>query len=116
MSLTPLYLQRDDHIVGLARLLTLALCVLLLLEGQVRRQLAETGAALAGLYAGNPKRATAKPTAELLLAGLREITLSSLSWPDHPCMVRHVTPLTALQERIVTLAGFSPALYTALCA
>nr|WP_234017140.1 hypothetical protein [Nostoc sp. 'Lobaria pulmonaria (5183) cyanobiont'] len=30
---------------------------------------------LAGLYVGNPKRETARPTAELLLAAFKEITL-----------------------------------------
>jgi transposase len=36
LSLTPLYVQRDDHRVGLVRLLTLALRVITLLEGVVR--------------------------------------------------------------------------------
>ena len=38
-----------------------------LLEFRVRQQLQNEGAHLAGLYPGNPKRATARPTAELLL-------------------------------------------------
>src|SRR6185437_6000355 len=33
LTLTPLYLSRDDHAVGLVRLLTLALRVLAVLEG-----------------------------------------------------------------------------------
>src|SRR5205085_5192943 len=64
LSLAPMYVQRDDHATGLVRLLTIALRVLTLLEFVVRRRLAETGSVLAGLYVGNPKRATAQPTAE----------------------------------------------------
>src|SRR5262249_41664024 len=41
LSLAPLYVQRDDHRVGLVRLLTLALRVLTLLEGVVRQHLGE---------------------------------------------------------------------------
>src|SRR5213082_2477318 len=63
LSLAPLYVQRDDHRVGLVRLLTLALRVLTLLEGVVRQRLHEQHSELAGLFAGNPKRRTSQPTA-----------------------------------------------------
>src|SRR5260370_13235342 len=56
LSLSPMYIERDDHATGLVRLLSLALRVLTLLEFVVRRQLAQEGAALAGAYSGNPKR------------------------------------------------------------
>jgi len=72
LSLSPMYLQRDDHATGLIRLLTIGLRVLTLLEFVVRRRLAAEGSQLAGLYAGNPKRATARPTAELLLKAFKE--------------------------------------------
>jgi transposase len=38
LSLTPMYVQRDDHATGLIRLLSIALRVLTLLEFVVRRQ------------------------------------------------------------------------------
>ncbi|MGB5632739.1 MAG: hypothetical protein WBM86_08185 [Waterburya sp.] len=46
-----------------------------LLEFQVRRGLAVQQEQLSGLYPGNPQRATARPTAEQLLAAFCEITL-----------------------------------------
>jgi hypothetical protein len=46
------------------RLLSIALRVLTLVEFVVRRQLAAEESTLAGLYAGNPTRETACPTAE----------------------------------------------------
>src|SRR5205823_2470195 len=76
LSLRPMYVQRADHATGLIRLLSIALRVLTLLEFVGRRQLATAGVQLAGLYAGNPKRETARPTAERLLEAFQEITLT----------------------------------------
>jgi len=112
LSLAPLYVQRDDHRVGLVRLLTLALRVLTLLEGVVRQRLSEQQEELAGLFAGNPKRQTAQPTAERLLEAFREVTLTVLSAPGFA--QRHVTPLSPLQQQILALLGFSPAVYLGL--
>jgi transposase len=113
LSLTPMYLQRDDHATGLIRLLSIGLRVLTLLEFVVRRRLAAEGAPLAGLYAGNPKRATARPTAERLLEAFRDITLTVIQEPDQTR--RHLTPLSKLQRRILMLLGFSLDIYTKLC-
>ncbi|MCA1599284.1 MAG: IS1634 family transposase, partial [Chloroflexi bacterium] len=82
LSLSPLYLQRDDHVTGLIRLLSLALRVLTLVEYQVRRRLAQEQRTLAGLYAGQPTRATARPTTERLLGAFKEITLTVLATPQ----------------------------------
>jgi transposase len=114
LSLTPMYVQRDDHATGLIRLLSVALRVLTLLEFVGRRQLAAEGAKLAGLYAGNPKRETDRPTAERLLEAFQDITLTITKGP--PQTDRHVTALSPLQQRILEILGFSSALYTRLCA
>jgi transposase len=76
LSLTPMDVQRDDPATGLIRLLSIALRVLTLVEFVVRRQLTAEGATLAGLYAGNAKRETARPTAEQLLEAFQEVTLT----------------------------------------
>jgi transposase len=112
LSLTPMYVQRDDHATGLIRLLSIALRVLTLLEFVGRRQLAAEGTKLAGLYAGNPRRATARPTAEHLLEAFEDITLTIVKGPQR--LVRHMTALSPLQQRILELFGFSPELYTRL--
>ena len=96
LSLTPMYGQRDDHATGLIRLLSIVLRVLTLLECVGRRQLATEGAQLAGLYAGNPRRETARPTAERLLEALRDITLTIMAGPQRAD--RHVTALSPLQR------------------
>src|SRR5215472_3188819 len=112
LSLAPLYVQRDDHRIGLVRLLTLALRVLTLLESVVRQRLGEQKEELAGLFAGNPKRRTAQPTAERLLEAFGEVTLTVVRAAGFA--QRHVTPLSPLQQQILTLFGFSPAVYLGL--
>src|SRR5215470_13132248 len=113
LSLTPMYVQRDDHATGLIRLLSIALRVLTRLEFVGRRQLAAEGTKLAGLYAGNPQRATDRPTAERLLEAFEDITLTSIKGAQQT--TRYVTALSPLQQRILELLGFSSVLYTRLC-
>ena len=113
LSLRPMYVQRDDHATGLIRLLSIALRVLTLLEFVVRRQLAATGETLAGLYAGNSQRETARPTAERLLEAFQEVTLTVMEGVDQAH--HHVTALSPLQERILELLGFSSRVYRRLC-
>jgi transposase len=112
LSLSPLYVQREDHAKGLIRLLALGLRILTLLEFVVRRRLGQDPKALQGLYAGNPKRATLMPTAERLLEAFKDITLLIL--PSAGQEVRYLTPLTGLQERILELLGASAEVYTRL--
>jgi transposase len=114
LSLTPLYVERDDHATGLIRLLAIALRVLTLLEFVVRRRLRQEEEVLSGLYAGNPKRATGRPTTERLLEAFRGITLTILVEPHQTR--RHLTTLSPLQQRILALLGFPSTIYTKLCA
>jgi transposase len=113
LSLSPMYVERDDHATGLVRLLSIALRVLTLVEFVVRRRLAQEGASLAGLYAGNPKRATTQPTTERLLEAFRDITLTIVVEPHQTR--RHVTALSALQQRVLALLELHPTIYMNLC-
>lgn len=106
-------MQRDDHATGLIRLLSIRLRVLTLLEFVVRRRLAAAESRLAGLYAGNPKRATMRPTAERLLDAFGELTLTIIE--DSHQTYGHLTPLSTLQQRILDAVGFSVDMYTKLC-
>lgn len=113
LSLTPMYLERDDHATGLIRLVSIGLRVLTLLEFLVRRRLAQQEDELAGLYAGNPKRTTARPTAERILEAFKDLTLTLIHEPHRS--LRHLTPLSDLQQRILILLDFAPEIYTRLC-
>jgi hypothetical protein len=67
---------------------------------------------LAGIYPGNPKRATARPTTEMRLQAFAGVTLTLLT--DAHGLCAHVTPLSAVQQRILQLLGFAPDLYLRL--
>lgn len=112
LGIRPLYVRRDDHSRGLARLLSLALRALTLVEYVVREQLQAAGETLKGLYAGNPQRQTAYPTTERLLRAFRGITLTVVQLPGRT--IRHVTPLSDLQKRILTLLSLPCSIYEAL--
>jgi transposase len=105
LSLSPVYLSRDEHVTGLVRLLTLGVRVWCALEYGVRQQLAQepAGQALTGLYAGQPNRQTRRPTAERILEAFRNLTLTVVALPTQ--IIRHLTPLSALQQRLLVLAG-----------
>jgi hypothetical protein len=69
---------------------------------------------LAGLYQDSPKHATARPTAERLLAAFKDITLTTIHMSGQ--VHRHLTPLSVLQQRILALLDFSADIYTRLSA
>lgn len=112
LSLTPMYLADDNRATGLIRLLTLGLRILTLVEGVVRQRLAESKAQLAGLYAGNPKRTTARPTAESLLRAFKGIALSFVTISGRT--YQHLTPLSDLQHKILELLNYPTTIYTQL--
>lgn len=112
LALRPMFLQREDHIKGLIRLLTIGLRLLTLVEFQVRRALAQEQSQIAGVYAGNPKRSTAQPTAERLLASFKEITLVLIEARGE--VYADLTVLNPLQQRVLQLMNFPMEIYTCL--
>jgi transposase len=107
-----MYVQSDQRARGLIHLLSLALRMLTLLEWRCRQRLADQHESLSGLYAGNPKRTTSLPTAPALLQAFRLIHLSVvvLGQQTH----HSITPLSALQKRLLALLDLSPAIYDRL--
>jgi transposase len=114
LGLTPLYLQDEGRIQGLVYLLSLALRVLTLVEWQVRERLRQEGSKLQGVYAGQPGRRTARPSAELLLGVMNTISLSvvEVDGQSHALL----SPLTEVQKRLLELWEMPPDLYETLAA
>lgn len=110
LSITPVYVQRDDHAKGLFHLLTLAARLLALGDHLAKGNLAQEQAELAGIYPGNPKRSTATPTTERMLAAFDNINLTIV--PVAGQLHYQVTSLTAVQQRILELWELSDTLYT----
>jgi transposase len=114
LAMLPLYVQRDDHAKGMIRLLTIALRAMVVIEFVVRRSLAEEQDTLSGLYNGNPKRRTARPTAELLLDAFDDITLSIRFDQAGEILENYLTPLNDVQVRILGLLSLSSNIYDCL--
>ena len=103
----PIYFQNQDRIVGLMFLLTLALRAFTLIEFVVRQAISASKQKLAGLYDGNPQRATERPSAEQLLKAFDHLTLYLL--PDTSIFV---TKLSALHRQILSLLKLPDSIYS----
>ena len=112
LGLSPLYVQRDDQIIGLTRLLTIGLRLLTLIETKARDTLQQTQTSLTGLYEGQPNRATDRPTGLRLLRAFSraEISRVGMHSPDGQWQWR-LSPLPDLLIHILTLLGVSEFLY-----
>jgi transposase len=112
LSITPVYVQRDDHAKGLFHLLTIAARLLALADYTAKEALAQEHEQLSGIYSGNPLRGTATPTTERMLQAFDNIHL--LIMRLGPQVRYQLTPLSAVQERILVLLGLPTTLYTDL--
>ena len=112
MSLSPMYLQSDERATGLIHLLSIGLRILTLIEHQARQRLADLNQKLSGLYAGNPKRTTDRPTAEAMLQAFKGIYLSVVTLGEQ--VLYHVTPLSEVQGKILSLLNFPVHIYIQL--
>ncbi len=112
LGLRPLFVRRDEHIKSIIRLLSLALRFLTLVEYVARRSLEKEEAGLAGLYPGNPKQMTHRPTCERLLHAFDNINLTIVTLDG--VKQYHMTPLSAVQKHILQLLGLDEAIYALL--
>jgi transposase len=114
LGIRPLYVHRDDQIRGLTHLVTLALRVLMLFEVLVRRGQEQSGAKLKGLYPGQAKRETDRPTGKRVLEAVSraQITLTQVETEDG--CVWHLTPLPVLVKRVLGYLKLSEEVYTRL--
>ena len=112
LSITPIYVQRDDHAQGLFHFLTLGARLLALGDYLARQALAAQRSTLTGIYSGNPKRGTAKPTTERMLAAFEGIHLFIMPSETHPkCFLSR---LSDVQKRILALLGLPISLFSDL--
>ncbi|MCP4377926.1 MAG: IS1634 family transposase [bacterium] len=109
LSLSPMFVQEPKQVTGLTHLLMLGVRLLSLIEYVVRRSLVKDQQPLAGLNPDRPKKVSARPTAERLLQAFRGLTLTVIHMKER--VVRHLTPLSALQEDILKRLGLDATLY-----
>ena len=109
IGISPFYVRNDDQIKGQARLLSLCVRLLTLIEIVCRRHLKAHGQTLPGLYLDNANRRTAKPTAKRLLRAFRGIHRVRL--PNQ--VTSYTTPLTDLQQQILSILCITTSIYQA---
>ena len=114
LGIRPLFVHRDDQVRGLTHLLTLALRVLTLFEVLVRRGQDQDGVELAGLYPGQAKRTTDRPTAKRVLETIARTGVTLIQEVGDPECRWHLTALPVLVKRVLGYLGLSDEVYTRL--
>jgi transposase len=112
LSITPLYVQRQDHAQGLVHLLTLGARILALGDYMAREALAKAGEELADVYAGNAGRSTPRPTSERMFKAFDGINL--VIFPSETHGAAFLTDMRPVHEKIMLLLGLSMSLFTCL--
>jgi transposase len=114
LGIRPLFVHRDDQVRGLTHLLTLALRVLTLFEVLVRRGQDQDGEGLAGLYPGQAKRMTDRPTAQRVLEAIARTGVTLIQEVSAEGCRWHLTALPVLVKRVLGYLGLSEEVYTRL--
>lgn len=116
LGLEPLYISNERRLEGLVELLTIALRLLCLTEFVARRRLKQESQVedrkLRGLYAYQPGRGVENPTSEAMLEAFKGLKLMIIEVEGK--RYARITPLNAVQKRILTLLGFSSEVYDRL--
>jgi transposase len=112
LGIRPLFVRRDDQVVGLAHLLTLALRVLTLFEILVRRGQDQAGEKLPELYPGQASRKTERPTATRVLSAIARSEITATQVDDGDERRWHLTPLPPLVRRVLAYLGLPETVYT----
>jgi transposase len=114
LGIRPLFVTLPEQVLGLTRLLLIALRVLTLIEIVLRAKLAANDEKLAGLHEAHKNKKEGKPTAKRMLravAGL-EMTLSLIEMGEKQWW--YLPRLPHLLVRVLELLGLSTSLYTDL--
>jgi len=112
-ALLPVFLQKDNRIMGLVNILLLALKICSVLEYKAAESLQNQKKKLYGVYEGNPKRGTDRPSAKRILTAFKGISFSVI-FENNRFQFVLMTRLKSVQEEILQLLGFDPEIYTDL--
>jgi transposase len=114
LGIRPLYVREEEQIEGMTRLLIIGLRVLSLFELVVRGGLEESGAKLKGLYSGQAKRETGRPTAGRILRSVARMEITATCAVVDGVEQWHLSALPPLLRQILELVGLPASLYTQL--
>ena len=111
-----MFVRRDDQVVGLAHLLTLALRVLTLFEVLVRRGQERSEKKLPGLYPGQASRTTERPTGSRVLAAIAREGVTATEVDDGEERRWHLSDLSELVQGVLSSLGLTEAIYNRILA
>lgn len=112
VQLLPIYLQKETRVKGLIRLLSVAMRVIMLLQYEVRCELAAGQEKISGIYPGNKTRSTDQPTATMLLRAFKGCSLVIIETKSE--QIVQITTLSKTQKTILNLLGLNQ-LYHRVC-
>ncbi len=110
VKLLPVYLNKDNRIIGLVNLLMLALKACCLVEYKVARALQLQNEELGDIYEGNPKRTSKRPSAKRLFKAFNGISIA-LIFENKQLNFALLTKLEPVQRRILRLLDIDQNLY-----
>ncbi len=112
LDISPMYVRKEDQIIGKTHLLTMAVKMYTLIEFVVRRSLRKDNEKLGGLHPENKRNKTDSPTAERLLKAFSKISLLIIESEDK--IVRVLSQLSPLQKNILERLGLNASIYEQL--
>lgn len=111
-ALLPVFLKKEQRIKALIRLLLLALKFVSVIQYQARQYLKKNKEMMNEIYAGNPTRATDKPTTNLMLKAFRNIHLNIVS--INGTIFISITDLKPIQMKIIKALDLSFEIYNGM--
>ena len=100
LSLSPIYIQKDNRIDGFVKLLTIALRVLVVIDKTVQDSIMRRGKKLSGLFRYNPKKELVKPKAERIIEYFKGIFVSKVAMGN-----QYFTSIIGLEEKHMEILG-----------
>lgn len=108
--LLPVFLQKDNRIKGLVNILLLALKVCSMIEYKIAKALKDKNEQLEGLYEGNPKRKTNKPSTKRICKVFEGISIA-LIFSNKKLIFAIMTELQPIHIKILKLLDIEPKVY-----
>lgn len=114
INICPLFVRKEEQILGLTRLLMLALKILTLMTAEIRSNMKKENLMLKGLYAGQSARTHPSPTAQSILKYFSRQEIAIVGYCHNKEWHWSITPLSELCQSALKLLGVPLDCYTSL--
>ncbi len=111
-ALMPIFLQKNERIRALVKVLLLGIKFTSIIQYEVRENLKKANESVNQVYPGNPKRETKEPTIGMILRAFREITLVKVE--ENGVTITKISKLKPIQLKLLELMGLKSEIYEKL--